>query len=605
MNLIGGSIGKNVKETVTDIPFVAEKDKKAVRNKQGDPILDPKDERITKKELKSIFGAMDREGFDGILDDYMKEISNPDNVKEQNQYLSQMKDTKDLPPNVNIVQPKAGFCIKTEKFQLKRPSVRQKIFINICCYDRIGIPAQDPNHPGMWSLPYLVNKARNDQDSKKRFCLTYDVVFHPVAIDHAKASLAFKKFVCDSAINGLNANILKVNQESASSDYSFVKKFEYKGAEISFMNIHGMTKGEFDDKKLPTDQYKTKQELEIEESKKKKDKEENKDNAEEERELDKLDVDEKDSGISKVVESSVEVHDIKPKYKIKYSNVIELTNYFYNPSGTDFDSGKNRKLIVEISVPKLENLSMAKLNIDNKKILFKYKDTYELDIDLPDEINKDNSVAKFDRGTKVLSLTCEIIQKEVPKVESKLEVKEDDIEIIKEENGRLVNEDITNENNENKENVNTENKENNNKENLNKENHNKENLNNQNQTTENKPDNKETKPNTDSNNESHPTTNNTQTEETKKNEMLELQTNESQIDTKTNNTIKYKTELEKSILKPPKIEEIINDEDDKENESEIKNENSKSEYNFSFPDQKDSNKINYLIFNCPWIGEIV
>ena len=57
----------------------------------------------------------------------------------------------------------------------------------------------------------------------------------------------------------------------------------------------------------------------------------------------------------------------KPEYKIKYSDDIQLHKYFYNPSNIGEDHYS--KLIIEISVPLLENLANIKLNCLSKPTL--------------------------------------------------------------------------------------------------------------------------------------------------------------------------------------------------------------------------------------------
>ena len=101
--------------------------------------------KITKEELRNVLKAMDKEGFDALMGDYIKEISNPENVKETNQYLKQAEETNDLPKNVKLAKPVAGFCLKSSKINLKRPSARQKVYINIVYYEGVKAPAKDPN----------------------------------------------------------------------------------------------------------------------------------------------------------------------------------------------------------------------------------------------------------------------------------------------------------------------------------------------------------------------------------------------------------------------------------------------------------------------------
>ena len=42
---------------------------------------------MTRHELRNVLKAMDKDGFSNIMQDYVKEISDPNNVKEQNEFL--------------------------------------------------------------------------------------------------------------------------------------------------------------------------------------------------------------------------------------------------------------------------------------------------------------------------------------------------------------------------------------------------------------------------------------------------------------------------------------------------------------------------------------
>ena len=65
--------------------------------------------------------------------------------------------------------------------------------------------------------------------------MTYDVVFHP---DVANFLLYpdFKKFVADSAIDGVN-RVLAENQEKVSHDYKIMKHINCKGERPQLMTI--------------------------------------------------------------------------------------------------------------------------------------------------------------------------------------------------------------------------------------------------------------------------------------------------------------------------------------------------------------------------------
>jgi hypothetical protein len=402
--------------------------------------LAPDDKRITRKEARDLLTALDKPEFGGLMDDYLKEISDPNNIKETNQFLKESQEKKDLPANVRLAKPTPGFCIRSQKYSIKHPSQRKKVFINIVSLDEVQAP--ESNESNMWKLPYLLNKGRHDQDKKGKFCTTFDVVFNPKAIELANDNLSFKKFVCDTAINGINEQILAKEEEKISNDY-VVKKFNYKGLEVSYVNVHTLTKGEMDDRKEPSEFHKTEIMKEVEKIKaeNEKKKEEEKKGEEDVDVYDQPDIDNKDN-VNDVIKTKkmIDKDSKEPIYKIKYSDNFELNNFFYNPQGYEEAPKKDyKKLIIEINTPLMAGVADAELEVDVKKLKFKYKDIYLLNLDLPIEINKDSTTAKFDKTKKILSLTSDIVHKKQAIPEKKIDEK---MEIINEEEEKRKEEEL-------------------------------------------------------------------------------------------------------------------------------------------------------------------
>jgi len=80
-----------------------------------------------------------------------------------------------------------------------------------------------------FELPYRVSKGRPDQDNKGELCTTYDVVFHPEVISMSMLYKGeFIKFVCDTAIEGVN-KVLSQDNEKLSKDYKLMNKLRCKG----------------------------------------------------------------------------------------------------------------------------------------------------------------------------------------------------------------------------------------------------------------------------------------------------------------------------------------------------------------------------------------
>lgn len=113
--------------------------------------------------------------------------------------------------------------------------------MNVCWHDSVDKPQQreqvtpDGKKGMAWSLPYRVSKGKHDQDTKKRVCMTYDVVFHQ---DVARFihNTDFKKFVADTAIDGVN-RIMAENKEKLSLDYKLMKHINCKGVRPQLMAI--------------------------------------------------------------------------------------------------------------------------------------------------------------------------------------------------------------------------------------------------------------------------------------------------------------------------------------------------------------------------------
>ena len=399
-----------------------------LKTKPGE--LHPDDKRITRKEARDLLTALDKPEFGGLMDDYLKEISDPNNIKETNQFLKESEEKKDLPANVRLAKPTPGFCIRSEKYNIKHPSNRKKVFINIVSLEEVQEPQNDKDN--MWKLPYLLNQGRHDQDKKGKYCTTYDVVFNPKSIDLANGNLAFKKFVCDTAIEGINREILSKEEEKISKDF-VIKKFNYKGLEVAYVNVHTLNKGEMDDRKEPSEFHKTQVMKEVEKLKAEHDKKKEEEKKDGDIEVyDEPDVDSKENVNDVIkVKKEIDKDSKEPIYKIKYSNNFELNNHFYNPQGFEETPKFDYKtMIIEINTPLMEGIADAEVEIDTKKLKFKYKDIYLLNIDLPIEINRDSTKAKFEKAKKILTLSADIVHKQQKMPEKKID---ENMEIINEE----------------------------------------------------------------------------------------------------------------------------------------------------------------------------
>lgn len=186
---------------------------------------------MSKQELRAFTQAMERPEFKSMLADYVKEISDPNNKAEYELYLRQLEEQGDLPVGTKLIQPDGLFCIKTSSKKLisdvNKQYFDQKTFINVCVHEDVEKPKKEfvkmPNGNSgySWQLPYRVSKVRHDQDKNGDLCSTFDIVFHTDIGNFVKHP-DFKKFVSDTAIDGVN-KVLAEHKEKCSSDYKILK----------------------------------------------------------------------------------------------------------------------------------------------------------------------------------------------------------------------------------------------------------------------------------------------------------------------------------------------------------------------------------------------
>lgn len=204
---------------------------------------------MSKQELKAFTMAMEQPEFKSMLADYIKEISDPNNKQEYEQYLRQLEEQGDLPVGTKLIQPNPLFCIKTMSKKLvsdvNKQYFDQKTFINVCVHEDVEKPKKEyatmPNGKSgySWQLPYRVSKQRHDQDKHGDLCGTFDIVFNSDVGEFVK-NQDFKKFVSDTAIDGVN-KVLAEHKEKCSSDYKVLKHLQCKGGTPGLLTIKVQT----------------------------------------------------------------------------------------------------------------------------------------------------------------------------------------------------------------------------------------------------------------------------------------------------------------------------------------------------------------------------
>ncbi len=136
------------------------------------PLVEGKKLDMSAKELKNFTKAMEKDEFKTLLNEYVGEISDPKHRPELDQYLNELAERGELPPGCILIQPIAGFCVKTTAKKMSsdihKTFFDQKCFVNICFHEAIDKPKQEPvTQPNgqkgyAWQLPYRVSKGKPD-----------------------------------------------------------------------------------------------------------------------------------------------------------------------------------------------------------------------------------------------------------------------------------------------------------------------------------------------------------------------------------------------------------------------------------------------------------
>lgn len=102
---------------------------------------------MSRAELSAFTKAMEQEEFKTIMNDYVKEISDPKNQAEYETYLRQLEEAGDLPVGTKLIKPNGIFCIKTTSKKLvsdiNKQYFDQKTFINVCVHEDIMKPKRE------------------------------------------------------------------------------------------------------------------------------------------------------------------------------------------------------------------------------------------------------------------------------------------------------------------------------------------------------------------------------------------------------------------------------------------------------------------------------
>ncbi|KAL4506552.1 hypothetical protein ABPG72_000123 [Tetrahymena utriculariae] len=390
---------------------------------------------MTKDEFRKIEKAMSKPEFMGMLNDYMIEISDPKNKDEYDEYLKQLQKEGDLPKELKLVKPQAGFCMKTTITSKRDKNQSQKLFINCCHTPIVQIPSfdvveRDGKQGQNWKLPYSAGKMRYDQTKDKEVCTTIDVAFHPYTFQLIHMNPRFQEVVCQTALDAANLQMGERN-EIISKDYKVLKNMKCKGGDPALLTVRisgnigdhinsmkekmgqqqqqqqpaGQSEmqrrqnGEGYEPSLYKDLINQKKEYTEEQAKKR----------EEQRRIEEA---------QEVIQEDVEATDIKsqpiqaPKYKIVYQYPVNYEDFLDRRE--EIQLKRPISFTLEINLPRANNIQEIVLDIEEKNLVLNVKEKYFLDIKLPYSVFADDGNASFDKKKKILKIKLPIDKSKLP-----------------------------------------------------------------------------------------------------------------------------------------------------------------------------------------------
>jgi len=338
-----------------------------------------KDMKMTEAEAKRIEECMDKPEFMGLFRDYVKDISDPANMEEYDQYIRQLEDEGEIPEDEEVVRPDKGFCLKT-----KTVDVSGKVFVNICGTDACPPPSQesgvarepgstgDPGKGTHWSIPYIYTSCRMDQDKEGHPCHVYDILFHKKTIMIAEKDPRFRALVTQTALESLEeaGKLHLKDPKTGKYDFKILSNMKYKG---KVMRPHRLKK----DRKVAP---------------KKEDKK-------------------PETKPAKKPEKPKEPEDpTKPKVTVVHRGEFEMHTLLqaHGKVGAPVSS-RPKQLVVRIDLPLMKSAADMDLETKGGFLELEVPGVYSLKHKLPFPVDEVNGDAKYNKTLKQLTVTLDVL----------------------------------------------------------------------------------------------------------------------------------------------------------------------------------------------------
>ena len=164
---------------------------------------------MTSDEMNRFKDCMKDPKFMDLWNDYAAEISDPANLKEQEEYLKQVeREAKDQGDHsFTFIFPKANFCVKLKS--------KERVYINICDDEKVDEPAEETTgnvQASSWNVPISLGKPRHEMHNEKP-SVVVDACYHPKSTYLAKMSDKFMVFLVEIAVENINHSYINKEPE--------------------------------------------------------------------------------------------------------------------------------------------------------------------------------------------------------------------------------------------------------------------------------------------------------------------------------------------------------------------------------------------------------
>jgi len=287
--------------------------------------------------------------------------------------LLDSKSEQSQEPESNFVAPKPGWCLKTWTLD------NEKVFVNICTSDLVLKPQDlseeevrkivESEDPTKFRIPMGIGEAHKELDLSGKEADTYDIVIHPSFCEKCKKISFFKEFFIMLIFEGLESKYeLKFNRE-----YKILKNRKVMGT-LQMQSVRTKSKPVI----MEMDPYMY------------------------EMEKDLLEQQKTDAPIMSEISSK------------KTSSSNDVTSYETPTFSMLFEpeTGYPEFLVFEIDLPNQETAHELLLDISEDCLLLHApQGNYKLDIDLPYNVDSEQTGAQFHRKNKTLTVTMAVLKK--------------------------------------------------------------------------------------------------------------------------------------------------------------------------------------------------